>query len=89
MLAGLGMISFAAALQFVPPVLAGVFGRGASTRGAALGLGGGFSVWFWTLVVPTIGPRRLAAPGLARARSLRPVLPRARTPRSASPASTP
>ncbi len=54
MLAGLGMISFAAALQFVPPVLAGVFGRGASTRGAALGLGGGFSVWFWTLVVPTM-----------------------------------
>jgi Na+/proline symporter len=38
MLADLGMISFAAVLQFAPAMLAGIFGRAASTLGAGLGL---------------------------------------------------
>jgi len=53
-LVNIGIISFAAALQFAPCALTGIFWRGANKTGAALGLGGGFLVWFYTLLLPAL-----------------------------------
>jgi len=40
-----GLISFAAAAQFAPPILIGLYWKRASRRGALIGLSGGFLVW--------------------------------------------
>jgi Na+/proline symporter/signal transduction histidine kinase/CheY-like chemotaxis protein len=53
MLVDLGMISFAAVLQFAPAVLGGIFWQQGNRKGALLGLSAGFLIWFYTLVVPT------------------------------------
>ncbi len=52
MLVNMGMISFAAVLQFAPVLLGGLFWRRANRIGALLGLGAGMSVWAYTLLVP-------------------------------------
>jgi PAS domain S-box-containing protein len=52
MLVSLGIISFAAALQYAPAILGGIFWRRGNERGALLGLSAGFLVWFYTLIVP-------------------------------------
>ena len=52
MLVNMGMISFAAALQFAPAILGGIFWEGGNKVGAQLGLCGGFAIWLYTLVVP-------------------------------------
>jgi Na+/proline symporter/nitrogen-specific signal transduction histidine kinase len=52
MLVDMGMISFAAALQFAPPILGGIFWERGSKRGAQLGLFAGYAVWCYTLVIP-------------------------------------
>jgi K+-sensing histidine kinase KdpD len=46
------MISFAAALQFAPPILGGIFWRRGNEVGALMGLGAGFLVWIYTLLLP-------------------------------------
>lgn len=51
-LVNMGMISFAAALQFAPPILGGIFWDRGSKTGAQLGLIGGYAVWLYTLVIP-------------------------------------
>ena len=48
----MGLISFAAAAQFAPPILIGLFWKGATLRGALLGLAAGFAVWLYTLLLP-------------------------------------
>lgn len=48
----IALVSFAAAAQFAPPILIGLYWKGASRRGALLGLSGGFLVWFYTLLLP-------------------------------------
>lgn len=48
----IGLISFAAAAQFAPPILIGMYWKRASRRGALIGLGGGFLVWAYTLLLP-------------------------------------
>jgi len=48
----IGLVSFAAAAQFAPPILLGIYWQRASRRGALLGLGGGFIVWAYTLLLP-------------------------------------
>uniref|UniRef100_UPI003D146F4B sodium:solute symporter family protein n=1 Tax=Sedimenticola sp. TaxID=1940285 RepID=UPI003D146F4B len=48
----IGLVSFAAAAQFAPPILLGMYWKGASRSGALAGLVGGFSIWAFTLVVP-------------------------------------
>jgi len=53
MLVTIGMISFAAVLQLAPASLGGLFWRQGSRMGALLGLGGGFIVWTYTLLLPT------------------------------------
>ncbi|MBW2108202.1 MAG: response regulator [Deltaproteobacteria bacterium] len=54
MLVNIGIISFAAALQFAPPVLLGIFWPRANKTGAMLGLGAGFLVWFYTMLIPAL-----------------------------------
>jgi PAS domain S-box-containing protein len=54
MLVNIGMISFAAVLQFAPAVLGGIFWRRGNKIGAFLGLASGFLVWFYTLLVPSL-----------------------------------
>ena len=55
-LAAIGLISFAGAAQILPAMLGGIFWRGATGRGAALGLAVGFLVWLYSLYLPSFGP---------------------------------
>ncbi|HEX9242826.1 MAG TPA: hypothetical protein VF875_10345 [Anaeromyxobacter sp.] len=53
-LASIGLISFAAVAQLAPALLGGLFWRGASRAGALAGIGAGFAMWVYTLVVPVL-----------------------------------
>ncbi|MBT00411.1 MAG: histidine kinase [Oceanospirillaceae bacterium] len=48
----IGLVSFAAAAQFAPALLLGLYWRGASRTGAACGMIAGILVWAWTLLIP-------------------------------------
>ncbi|MBC7551021.1 MAG: histidine kinase [Cellulomonas sp.] len=50
----IGLISFAAVAQFAPALLGGLYWRGATRRGAIGGLLAGFSVWAYTLALPSL-----------------------------------
>jgi Na+/proline symporter/nitrogen-specific signal transduction histidine kinase len=52
-LVSIGLVSFAAAAQFAPAILLGIYWKGASRRGALAGLSGGFVVWAYTLLLPS------------------------------------
>ena len=54
MLANMGLISFAAAAQFGPALLGGLYWRRGNKAGAVAGLLLGFLIWFYTLLVPSI-----------------------------------
>ena len=49
----MGLVSFAAAAQFGPAILFGVFWKDASRRAAICGLSAGFLLWFYTLLLPS------------------------------------
>ena len=49
----IGLVSFVAALQFAPAILAGLYWKGASKSGALAALVGGFTVWVYTLLLPS------------------------------------
>ncbi|MDX1607060.1 MAG: histidine kinase dimerization/phospho-acceptor domain-containing protein, partial [Candidatus Competibacterales bacterium] len=51
----IGLLSFAAAAQFGPPILLGLLWRRANRLGAMLGLGAGFMLWAYTLLLPVSG----------------------------------
>ncbi|WP_432695767.1 sodium:solute symporter family transporter [Marinobacterium sp. YM272] len=51
-LVSIGLISFAAVLQFAPAMLLGMFWRRGNARGAFWGLMVGFAIWFYTLLIP-------------------------------------
>jgi Na+/proline symporter/signal transduction histidine kinase len=51
-LVNMGLISFAAVLQFAPAAIGAVFWSAGSKRGALSGLSAGFAVWFYTLMFP-------------------------------------
>ncbi|WP_088286624.1 sensor histidine kinase [Ideonella sp. A 288] len=53
-LVSIGLISFAAVAQFAPPLLAGMYWKGGTRQGALAGLGAGFALWAWTLMLPSI-----------------------------------
>lgn len=53
-LASIGLMSFAAIAQFAPALFGGLIWRGANSRGAVLGMAGGFLVWGYTLLLPTL-----------------------------------
>lgn len=53
-LVSIGLISFAAVAQFAPPLFGGMYWRGGTRTGAIGGLLGGFAVWAWTLMLPSL-----------------------------------
>ncbi|WP_292934313.1 EAL domain-containing protein [Noviherbaspirillum sp.] len=53
-LVSIGLISFAAVAQFAPAVLGGIYWKGATRAGALGGLGAGFAVWIYTLMLPAL-----------------------------------
>ena len=56
-LAAIGLVSFSGAVQILPALIGGIFWRGATRVGAALGLITGFLVWGWTLVLAQLWRR--------------------------------
>ncbi len=53
-LVSIGLISFAAVAQFAPALLGGMFWKGGTRAGALAGLGAGFALWTYTLMLPSI-----------------------------------
>jgi signal transduction histidine kinase len=49
----IGLVSFAAAAQFAPAIIGGIFWKGGSRQGALAGLTLGFVVWIYTLLLPS------------------------------------
>ena len=49
----IGLVSFAAAAQFAPAIIGGIFWKGGTRAGALAGLALGFGVWMYTLVLPS------------------------------------
>ncbi len=54
-LAAIGLISFTGTVQILPALIGGIFWRGATRIGAALGLLTGLLIWTWTLFLPSFG----------------------------------
>ena len=54
-LAAIGLVSFLGVAQFLPAMLGGLFWRGATRGGALAGLGVGFAVWTWAMLLPSFG----------------------------------
>jgi Na+/proline symporter/nitrogen-specific signal transduction histidine kinase len=52
-LVSIGLVSFAAAAQFAPAIVGGIFWKGANRAGALAGLTAGFLVWAYTLLLPS------------------------------------
>ena len=52
-LVSIGLISFAAVAQFAPAMLGGMYWKGGTRRGAMAGLVAGFSLWVYTLLLPS------------------------------------
>ncbi|MEO6801065.1 MAG: PAS domain-containing hybrid sensor histidine kinase/response regulator [Rhodanobacter sp.] len=50
----IGLMAFVAVAQFAPALIAALYWRGASRRGVATGLVGGFAVWIYTLLLPAL-----------------------------------
>lgn len=57
----IGLISFCAVANFAPALLIGLFWRRAHRHGVIAGMVGGFAIWFWTILWPTIDPSEVAA----------------------------
>ena len=53
-LVSIGLISFAAVAQFATALLGGIYWRGGTKLGAFAGLIGGFVVWAYTLMLPSV-----------------------------------
>ncbi|MEM8973276.1 MAG: sensor histidine kinase [Pseudomonadota bacterium] len=49
----IGLVSFTAAAQFAPAILAGIYWKGGSHAGAIAGLSAGFALWAYTLLIPS------------------------------------
>jgi len=58
-LAAIGLISFTGVVQVLPALVGGMFWRGATRIGAASGLLIGFSVWAYTMFIPSFGENGL------------------------------
>ncbi len=53
-LASIGLISFLGVAQVLPALVGGILWRGATRVGAALGIGSGFLIWAWLLLLPNV-----------------------------------
>ncbi|CAM5292283.1 Na+/proline symporter/nitrogen-specific signal transduction histidine kinase [Aquamicrobium terrae] len=76
-LAPIGLISFGGVAQFLPAMLAALYWRTATMKGAFWGISAGFVVWAWTLFLPSFGSfsptvAELVAGGPWGMRALRP-----------------
>lgn len=60
-LASIGLISFCAVANFAPGLVLGLYWRRAHRLGVVAGLAGGFVVWLYALLLPTL-EQRAAAP---------------------------
>ena len=63
-LAAIGLISFVGVAQILPSMIGGIFWRGATRVGAALGLGLGFMVWLYALYLPSFGSAGVFSAGV-------------------------
>ncbi|MBW6505676.1 MAG: sodium:solute symporter [Rhodobacteraceae bacterium] len=54
-LAAIGLISFVGAAQVLPAMIGGIYWRGATHVGAAMGLITGFGIWLYCLFLPSFG----------------------------------
>ncbi len=52
-LVNMGMLSFAAALQFAPSIIGGIYWREGCWLGAIAGMTSGFGLWVYTLLLPS------------------------------------
>ena len=52
-LSAIGLLAFAAAAQLAPALLAALYWRRGTARGTMAGLGAGFALWVYTLLLPT------------------------------------
>lgn len=52
-LVAIGFLSFAAIVQFAPPLVAGIYWRRANKKGVYAALSAGFTVWLMTLIMQT------------------------------------
>jgi len=73
----IGLVSFCAAAQFGPALIGAVLWRGATAKGALAGLGCGFLVWLYTLLLPSLArsdlmPRAFVDTGMFGLELLRP-----------------
>ncbi|HCY61597.1 MAG TPA: histidine kinase [Oxalobacteraceae bacterium] len=62
-LVSIGLISFAAVAQFAPAMLGGMFWKNGTRMGALAGLGAGFLLWVYTLLLPSFAQSGWLAPG--------------------------
>ncbi len=58
-LASIGLISFVGVAQVLPAMMGGIYWRGATHVGAAMGLITGFAIWLYCLFLPSFGPNGL------------------------------
>ena len=63
-LAAMGLIAFVGVAQVLPALMGGIFWRGATRVGAALGVTIGFAVWFYVLFLPSFGEGVVFGPGV-------------------------
>ncbi|MBL7980370.1 MAG: sodium:proline symporter [Flavobacteriales bacterium] len=78
-LVSVGLVSFAAVVQFAPAVFGGIYWKRANRQGAVIGIVIGFAVWAYTLVVPGLIrsgalPLELSEQGLFGIAALKPQL---------------
>ena len=59
-LAGIGLLSFAAVVQFAPALFGGLYWRNGHKIGALAGIFAGFVVWVYTLLLPSVLPQTVA-----------------------------
>ena len=50
----IGLLSFAAAVQFVPAIIGGLYWKTGHSDGAFWGLSAGFAIWLYTLLLPSL-----------------------------------
>lgn len=70
-LASIGLISFCAVANLAPGLVLGLYWRGAHRYGVVAGLAGGFVVWLYALLLPTLRQNT----GAAQVAPLKPYLP--------------
>ncbi|RFA24665.1 hypothetical protein CAI21_20855 [Alkalilimnicola ehrlichii] len=73
----LGLVSFAGICVLAPAMIGGLFWRNGTRTGALLSIAGGFTVWFYTLVIPLFAeagwiPGTIVEPGPYGATWLKP-----------------